>query len=159
MSEHNHSLPLHNISLLASQAHKKIFKFSEWFDWKHALLSRCLHSFSDMAFDLECSKSQIPWWRTSMSCALSIQGHPTLHLWFSQSQSAPRPGMTFVWHTILCSKFYSDGCLSSQIPGSGFSSQPAAVMTSQISKWVRDWALMTCSFQAWPPGYKPGLRD
>ena len=43
--------------------------------------------------------------------------------------------------------------------GSGFSSQPAAVMTSQISKWVRDWALMTCSFQAWPPGYKPGLRD
>jgi len=122
MSENNHSLPLHNISLLASQAHKKIFKFSEWSDWKHTLLSRCLHSFSDMAFDLECSKSQIPWWRTSMSCALSVQGHPTLHLWFSQSQSAPRPGMTFVWHTILCSKFYSDGCLSSQIPGSGFSS-------------------------------------
>ena len=60
MSENNHSLPLHNISLLAPQAHKKIFKFSEWSDWKHALLSRCLHSFSDMAFDLECSKSQIP---------------------------------------------------------------------------------------------------
>lgn len=36
--------------------------------------------------------------------------------------------------------------------GSGFSFQPAAIMTSQISKWVRDWAW-------WPVVSKPGLQD
>lgn len=111
--KNKHSLPLHNIPLCR---HTKRFLNSQndLIENRHSCLDDYIPSLPWL-LTLECSKVQILWWRTSVGCALPCTA-------FSQSQSAPHPGMTYLWHTILCSKFYSDWCLSDQIPGSGFSS-------------------------------------